>query len=208
MTYTFSSQLRQRLEQNLTAYTPDELDSTGHKQAAVAVTIVPGIGVENAASMLLTKRTSRLNNHAGQWALPGGRIDEGESALQGALREMHEEVNLLLDESSLLGRLDDLQTKSGYIITPFVFWAEDASSLQANPDEVASIHHWPLSLFEGEESIQFIEQDHTEMPLLRLNMGGSRIHAPTAAVLLQLWEVGVHGRHTRVRDYAQPDWAT
>jgi 8-oxo-dGTP pyrophosphatase MutT (NUDIX family) len=207
MPYSFNANLRSQLANNLAAFPRNELDSSGHKQAAVALTIIPGEDPSQGASMLLTRRASRLNKHAGQWALPGGRVDDGETTLQGALREMHEEVNLQLDERALIGRLDDLETRSGYIISPFVFWADDISTLRPNPGEVASIHHWPLALFEGDNAIQFIDQDHTEMPLLRLNMGDTRIHAPTGAVLLQLWEVGVHGRHTRVMDYAQPDWA-
>ena len=207
MTYAFTSRLRDQIARNLAAFPREALDHTGHRRASVALTLIPGTDSDNTASMLLTKRTSKLNNHAGQWALPGGRIDGGESALEGALREMQEEVTLQLDESALLGRLDDLQTRSGFIISPFVFWAEDISSLAANPDEVASIHHWPLHWFDADNAVQFIDQDHTDMPLLRLNLGETRIHAPTGAVLYQFWEAGMHGRPTRVRDFAHPDWA-
>ena len=215
MTHSFSDELRDALAQNLAAFSVAKIDAPDLGQAAVALTIVPNPtepgGVPDptgtaGASMLLTRRTSRLNKHAGQWALPGGRIDPGETPLQAALREMDEEVNLRLGETHLLGRLDDFQTRSGFIIKPFVFWADDLSTLAPNPAEVASIHYWPLDFFEEDNAIQFIDQDHTEMPLLRLNMGDTRMHAPTAAILLQLWEVGVHGRSTRVRDYAQPDW--
>jgi 8-oxo-dGTP pyrophosphatase MutT (NUDIX family) len=194
------------MSQNLAVFSIAEIDEPDLGQAAVALTIVPDPTKPKQASMLLTRRTSKLNKHAGQWALPGGRIDKGETPLQGALREMDEEVNLQLNEAHLLGRLDDFQTRSGFIMRPFVFWAADLSTLAPNPDEVASIHYWPLGLFDEENAIQLIDQDHTEMPLLRLNMGETRMHAPTAAILLQLWEVGIHGRSTRVRDYAQPDW--
>jgi 8-oxo-dGTP pyrophosphatase MutT (NUDIX family) len=206
MIYSFSDKLRDTLSQNLKAFATIGIDEPDLRQAAVALTIVPDPMISGKASMLLTRRTSKLNKHAGQWALPGGRIDKGETPLEAALREMHEEVNLHLAEAHLLGQLDDFRTRSGFIMRPFVFWAADLSTLAPNPDEVASIHYWPLDFFEAANAIQFIDQDHTDMPLLRLNMGTTRMHAPTAAILLQLWEVGVHGRATRVRDYAQPEW--
>ena len=65
------------------------------------------------AAALLTRRSLQTSKHVGQWALPGGRIDAGVSAEQAALREMAEEVNLSLDSSAIMGRLDDFVTRSG-----------------------------------------------------------------------------------------------
>src|SRR5690606_3256620 len=102
----------------------------GGRAAAVAVAVVeerfgadlPGFARHDVpsaqAALLLTRRAGTLRSHAGQWALPGGRIDPGESAEQAALRELHEEVDLHLDESAVLGRLDDYVTRSGFVITP------------------------------------------------------------------------------------------
>ena len=72
---------------------------------------------------MLTRRGAHLSAHARQWAFPGGRVDDGETVLEAALREMHEEVGLELSSSDLLGRLDDYPTRSGYVMSPFVFWA-------------------------------------------------------------------------------------
>ncbi len=95
------------------------------------------------AAVILTKRALDLGNHAGQWALPGGRIEAGESAEQAALRELAEEVGLQLDASAVIGRLDDYVTRSGFAITPVVVWAGAAPALVADPAEVASIHRVP-----------------------------------------------------------------
>ena len=101
------------------------------RAAAVAVVIIAD---HDEASVLLTRRASSLRAHSGQWALPGGRFDVGESAEEAALRELREEVNLDLPETSVLGLLDDYSTRSGYRITPVVVWADrDAQGLSPNP---------------------------------------------------------------------------
>jgi 8-oxo-dGTP pyrophosphatase MutT (NUDIX family) len=207
MPYDFHDTLRDTVAANLSGFPLEFIDGAGMRHAAVALTIVAGDTPEDGASMLLTRRTSKLNKHAGQWALPGGRVDDGEDPLQAALREMHEEVNLTLDDRHFLGRLDDISSRSGYVISPFVFWAEDTSTLVPNPDEVASIHRIPLNLFEGLDAVQFIDVEGQTEKLLRLQLGPNRIHSPTGAFLLQLWEVGVNGRHTRVKQHLHPDWS-
>ncbi|MEN3950116.1 CoA pyrophosphatase [Iodidimonas sp. SYSU 1G8] len=207
MPYDFHDRFRDAIGTNLAAFPHEQIDTQGMRHAAVALTILAGDTPEDGASMLLTRRTSKLNKHAGQWALPGGRIDPGEDAFQAALREMREEINLELDETHFLGRLDDISSRSGYVISPYVFWATDTSAMTPNPDEVASIHRIPLGLFEGVDAVQFIDVEGQIEKMLRLQLGPHRIHSPTGAFLLQLWEAGVHGRPTRVKQHLHPDWS-
>ena len=94
-------------------------------------------GVSGGASFLLCRRAARMNRHAGQWALPGGKIDAGETVIEAALRETHEELGLELDESSVLGLLDDYTTRSGFVMTPIVIWAGDHAEVRPDPAEVA-----------------------------------------------------------------------
>lgn len=187
--------------------------------AAVAVAIIdeghgadlPGFAQHavwsTQAALLLTRRAKHLRKHAGQWALPGGRIDDGETAEQAALREMAEEVNLQLDASAILGRLDDFVTRSGFVITPVVVWAGAAQQLTPNPAEVASIHRIPVAEFLRVDAPLLAREAHSEHTVLRMPVGDHWIAAPTAAVLYQFREVCIEGRHIRVAHFEQPAFA-
>lgn len=157
--------------------------------------------------MLLTRRAQGLANHGGQWALPGGRIDPGETPEQAALREMAEEVGLRLGPQAVLGRLDDFSTRSGFVITPVVVWAGAARQLAANPGEVASIHRIPLGEFTRADAPLLETLEGSEHPVLRMPVGERWIAAPTAAILYQFREVCLLGRTTRVAHFEQPLFA-
>ena len=144
---------------------------------------------------------------ASQVALPGGRVDEGETALEAALREMREEINVNLTSDHLMGTLDDYPTRSGYRITPFVFWADKEIKPKANPSEVAIIYKVPFRELAHPEAPEFASIPESDRPLIRLNIVNTQVHAPTAAVVYQFREVGIFGRNTRVEHLEQPVWA-
>jgi 8-oxo-dGTP pyrophosphatase MutT (NUDIX family) len=201
---TFDDALRSRLAQNLARLAHAPLEVPGLKRAAVCV-IVTGKGGE--ATLLLTKRAARLTTHSGQYALPGGRLDEGESALDAARREAREEIGLELGSEDFIGRLDDYPTRSGYLITPLVAWIAEDTPLEPNPAEVTRIYRVPLTEFSRPGSPQFIAIPESERPVIRYPILGTLLHAPTAAVLYQFIEVALLGRDTRVAHLEQPVWA-
>ena len=165
------------------------------------------IGVAGGAAFLLCRRASRLNRHAGQWALPGGRVDDGESALDAALREVEEELDLRLGPDSVLGWLDDYPTRSGYVITPVVLWGGADPDLRPAPDEVLAVYRVGLhALRDGRaRAVRIPESDR---PVLQVPLGNDLIHAPTGAVLHQFALVALHGRPgERVDGYEQPVFA-
>ena len=159
------------------------------------------------ASFVLCRRSAGLNSHASQWALPGGRIDAGESAIEAALRETDEEVGVVLDESHVLGVLDDYATRSGYVMTPVVVWGGDVE-LRPNPSEVLAAYRIGLHELTRDDSPRFISIPESDRPVVQVPLGGDLIHAPTGAVLVQFRWVGLDGRSdARVVDFEQPVFA-
>ena len=211
----FRSQVRERLS----TWAVEAIHRPDHKRAAVALAITdegPGAGLPGLPrhggwsikpALILTRRAGSMRRHAGQWALPGGRMDEGETPEQAALRELDEEVGLTLQPEAILGRLDDFATRSGYIITPVVVWAGDARGMQAEPGEVRSIHRIPVSEFLRPDSPILEDVPHSPHPVLRMPVGNNWIAAPTGAMVHQFVEACVLGRSTRVAHFEQPMFA-
>lgn len=211
-------ELKQRIERHLRGFAVHAAPG-GARAAAVAVVIadegdgahLAGIadprGWSAEAALVLTRRAEHLNRHAGQWALPGGRIDDGESPETAALRELHEEVGLQLEPSAILGRLDDFVTRSGYAITPVLVWAGPARGMVPNPQEVDSIHRIPVAEFLRADAPMLEHLAEAEQPVLRMPVGDSWIAAPTAAILYQFRELCLLGRATRVAHFEQPRFA-
>lgn len=201
----FDARLRERARLHLAAFDRRAHERNGLRSAAVAVVLLGD--AEGRACFLLTRRAAALRDHGGQWALPGGRIEAGESAEQAALRELMEEVGLRRGRDSVLGLLDDYPTRSGFVITPVVVWAGCVAALAPSPAEVAAVHRIPLADLEGTDRPRLLRIPESERPVIQMPVLDRWIHAPTAAVLYQLREVVVHGRATRVDHLEQPVWA-
>lgn len=175
----------------------------GRRAAAVAVVVVE---TDEGPGIVLTKRSARLRAHAGQWALPGGRLDAGETFEEAALRELHEELGMLAAPEHVIGRLDDYPTRSGYVITPVVVWSGlSADDIKANPAEVASAHVVAGDVLDVEP--RFISIPESDAPVIQLPMLETLIHAPTAAIVYQFRELALHGRVVRVDTLEQPVFA-
>lgn len=194
-----------RARLHLATFERRSLAADGRRPAAVALVLIGDDAGE--ACFLLTRRAAGLRQHARQWALPGGRLDPGESAAEAALRELSEEVGLVLSSDAVLGLLDDYPTRSGFVITPVVVWGGPRATLTPNPDEVASVHHVPLADLEHPDVPRLVAIPESERPVIQLPILSTLVHAPTAAVVYQLREVVVHGRPTRVDHFEQPVWA-
>jgi 8-oxo-dGTP pyrophosphatase MutT (NUDIX family) len=235
MTYQYDDDLRARIQRNLETFEVNAAEQDGTAAAVTLAVVEEGLGADldgmaaystwqDSAALLLTRRSSKLKNHGGQWALPGGRIDVGETPYQAALREMEEEVGLSVAPKNILGRLDDFVTRSGFIITPIVVWVGANDGAIPSPDEVASIHRIPVNEFLREdapflsdnvelETVDGLTYEQRNLPVtsanpvLRMPVGSSWIAAPTAVFLYQFREVCLLGKDTRVAHYEQPRFA-
>src|ERR1700761_2796886 len=143
MTVPYDEALRERIWDHLSGHDRRVVADPTKRQAAVAILLVDSdvgedridpapvddwnagrpmpvagldgrmVDVSGGAAFLLCRRTSRLNSHPAQWALPGGRLDPGEDAIDAALRELDEEVGITLADPAVVGLLDDYPTRSG-----------------------------------------------------------------------------------------------
>ena len=171
------------LRARLARFAVRAIEPAERRCAAVSVAVTEaGLGAEvagtpvhaqwsSATALLLTRRAASLSAHAGQWAMPGGRIDAGETPEQAALRELVEEVGLSLSPDAICGRLDDYATRSGYVITPVVVWAGAARELTRNAAEVASIHRIPASEMLRDDAPLLNHVKGAEHPVLRMPVG-------------------------------------
>jgi 8-oxo-dGTP pyrophosphatase MutT (NUDIX family) len=208
MTRPFDHTTRRNIAERCAAFArlPAREPALALKRAAVAIALTEADDAAGGTAVLLTLRAAGLRAHSSQWALPGGRCDEGESQVTAALRELHEELGLDLREANVLGLLDDYPTRSGYLITPVVVWADASAAISPNPQEVASVHRIALGDIERADAFDFTTIPESTRRVIRFRHAGQFIHAPTAALIYQFREV-LAGRDTRVAELEQPVFA-
>jgi 8-oxo-dGTP pyrophosphatase MutT (NUDIX family) len=203
----FNDATRRNIAARCAAFTRlDAAEPAALKRAAVAIALVEAGDADGETALLLTRRAADLRAHGNQWALPGGRCDQGETPIMAALRELDEELGLKLGADDVLGLLDDYPTRSGYLITPVVAWAAGSAALSPNPAEVASVHRIALCDIEPADAFDFTAIPESDRRVIRFHLAGQMIHAPTAALIYQFREV-LAGRDTRVAELEQPVFA-
>jgi 8-oxo-dGTP pyrophosphatase MutT (NUDIX family) len=111
-----------------------------------AAVLVPIVNRSDGLAVLFTERSADLPDHAGQISFPGGRVEPGDLDVDAtALRETEEEIGLPRDRVTVLGRLADYETVTGYRVTPVVGWVEPPFPVRADPVEVADVFEVPLA---------------------------------------------------------------
>ena len=112
------------------------------KRSAV---LIPLLVESSIPHVLLTRRADHLRNHKGEISFPGGRMEDGETPAQAAVREAFEEVSLHSDHIEVVGELEPIATfVSNSHITPVVAHIAGAPVLTADPSEVARVFAVPL----------------------------------------------------------------
>ncbi len=175
-------------------------DEEADRRAAVAIAVYEKGG---STHFLMIKRAHRHSN-PGQWALPGGRMDVGETIAGTAIRELCEETGLAAGPDDVVGLLDDFTSSRGIVITPVVIVLCGVQSPRRSPNEVASLHPLPLTRLTA-PGVPRWKRSSGSAALLQLPLRHDMlVHAPTGAILWQFAEVALQGRPTRVADVAEP----
>ncbi len=155
------------------------------RRAAVLI----GIRDDRQQNVLLTLRTDTLQQHAGQVAFPGGRVEpDDRDAVATALRESHEEIGLAADHVTPLGYLDAFETISGFTVTPVVARVAADASLKPDPGEVAEVFEVPFAFFLDPANLRRYTMDFRghRRDMVEFLHAGYRIWGVTAAILLNL----------------------
>ena len=201
--------LSKTLSKNFAGFKRLAQDNVGSTRAAVMLLVTRDPDTDEG-SVVLTRRAKTLRRHAGQYALPGGRAEPGESPAETALRECREEIGLNPNAHQVIGLLDDFVTESGFCITPVVACMDETLTPVPDPGEVERVFHIPLSeLADAKTEVSRSETDESVRDgfSIMLPTVGHEVYAPTAAILFQFREVALLGRTTRVNDLGQPRFA-
>jgi ADP-ribose pyrophosphatase len=202
VSYAHDDALRSRIVANCAAFERRAIEDPDPPRAAVAVAIVG----EDEARYLFIQRALHLRRNPGQYALPGGRLEPGESIPDAARRELLEELGVDLPAAAVLGILDDLRTRGGAIVTPVVMWGGGVVELVPDPVEVNDAWSVPLGELDHPEAPRWVTLEGVDGRVLRMSVRGEWINPPTAAMLYQFREVALHGRSVRVDEVASPRW--
>lgn len=207
--FTITINLRDQLTENLCCFKPVSIEGSNLRHAAVAIVVAGSPDDFTVPGILLTRRPVKLNQHSGQYALPGGKIDPGETPQIAAIRELHEELGMQLEESNIIGRLDDYPTRSKYRITPIVFWLGSEYELTPSVDEVDRVFHIPFNELDSDAIPVFEPGVDADRPVLCSNFPtlGHRMYSPTASIIYQFREVAIRAQQTRVSHFDQPRFA-
>ncbi len=161
---------------------------------AAAAVLVPLIQRGDRLSLGYTLRPDEMPTHAGQISFPGGRHDPGDADLVAtALREAHEELGVAADSVTILGKIDDVPTPVGFVITPVVGWLEDPPEFTINEREVCE--YFEVDLDELADPSNFRSRGEREIAgvayaVPEFHVGGRLIWGATARItqhLLELW---------------------
>ena len=144
---------------------------------------------DNELFVCLIKRPLTMKHHAGQVALPGGRIEPGETSLETALRETREEIGIAPEKIEILGALSELFVDvSGFLIHPFVGWLAEKPIFKPNPAEVEKTLLFPLFQFRDKLDETELETVSGRLKVPCFHYEGEIIWGATAMILSEFYD--------------------
>ncbi len=178
--------VRQRL-QEIEIHAQDGIVHDGFRRAAVLLLVMDRDGEKE---IVFTRRTDRVETHKGQVSFPGGMAEpDDETPEFTALREAYEEIGLDAKQVQILGRLPQMKTVTGWVITPVVGWSNQQPEFKPNADEVERIFSIPLNWLADQRNFQerlYTRSDGTqEMVLFYEPFEGELLWGATARMVWQ-----------------------
>ena len=173
--------LLQKLIISIDQYQARTIHQPDLAQAGVLVAITDEIDPH----LVLTRRAQHLNSHSGEVAFAGGKRDASDPDIVfTALREAHEEINLSAENVKIIGPLDQVVSRFGYVVTPIVGLIPADAEFIANPDELDAIFKVPLRFFLESEPHDYFERGNISIPSFHYE--GFRIWGLTAMMITEM----------------------
>ncbi len=173
--------LLETLVANVQQYTARTIDQPTLAQAAVLVAITD----EDEPHLVLTRRADHLNTHSGEVAFAGGKQDDTDPDLvYTALREAHEEIDLVSTDVNVIGALDQVVSRFGYVVTPIVGIIPADICFTANLDELDAVFKVPLKFFLETEPYDYFQRGRISIPTYHYE--GFRIWGLTAMMITEM----------------------
>lgn len=173
------------LPKNRTLKAPEDRNILKH--SSVLLLLFPEIG---NLKICLIKRPMHMKHHAGQIALPGGRIEKGETAIETALRETNEEIGIDTSSIEILGSLSELYVEvSRFLIHPFVGWLPNKPEFIINTAEVEKIILFPLNRFLSNPDEIELETVRGKLKVPCVHFENEVIWGATAMILSEFFDL-------------------
>ena len=138
----------------------------------------------------LIKRPKHMKHHAGQIALPGGRMETGETAIETAVRETYEEIGVGENEIEILGSLSKFYVEvSRFEIQPIVGYLHKLSAFHLSPDEVEKLIFFPIRCFAPPHKFIELETVTGKLQVPCVYFENEIIWGATAMILSEFYDV-------------------
>lgn len=182
---------KEAIRKKLSKHKPLRVNDERFKRSAV---LMPLFMKNGEWHVLFTLRSANLPTHKSQISFPGGGLEEGEKALDAALRESKEEMGIESEDVDVLGRLDEITTITKYRITPFVGVIPYPYNFTVNTAEIAEVIELPLEMFLNPKVFRKDESwtfNDSRYAVYFFDVAGYTIWGATAKILKQFLEVAM-----------------